>query len=412
MIASRLVRPSQVYRVAVNVLRSPLPMMVRASIQRNGVEISADHQEVKEGIPETLMMRMPPTSVGGDYKLRVEGMYNSLTGGQAFLNETHLAFSQRSMTIFIQLDKPVYMQGESVQFRTILIDTELKAFNNPIDVYMLDPYRRVMRRWLSRQSNLGTVSLSYQLSNQPVFGEWIIQVIAQGQVEEKTFLVEEYYQTRFEVNVTMPAFFFDSDPYVHGIVQANYTSGAPVRGNLTLRATFRPIDRYRGLGQTTAPALYERYLDFNEEYPRWYRINFDELQRAPTLRFFNGTYHFRFPMDDLRTQQGNLEGVEITITATVGERFLEEVITGWLLYSWTLKSRILKRNSLIDIKIFLHRLLNGKNVQFHHQSALFRRLAASIQAGHAVRHSPASSVPRRIAPARISADLCANGGSR
>jgi hypothetical protein len=32
-----------------------------------------------------------------------------------------------------------------------------------------------------------------------VFGEWIIQIIAQGQVEEATFLVEEYYQTRFEV---------------------------------------------------------------------------------------------------------------------------------------------------------------------------------------------------------------------
>lgn len=49
------------------------------------------------------------------------------------------------------------------------------------------------------QSNLGTVSLDYKLSDQPVFGEWIIQVWALGQVEESTFLVEEYYQTRFEV---------------------------------------------------------------------------------------------------------------------------------------------------------------------------------------------------------------------
>lgn len=56
-----------------------------------------------------------------------------------------------------------------------------------------------MKRWLSRQSTLGTVSLEYELSNQPVFGDWTIQVIAQGQVEEATFTVEEYYQTRFEV---------------------------------------------------------------------------------------------------------------------------------------------------------------------------------------------------------------------
>jgi uncharacterized protein YfaS (alpha-2-macroglobulin family) len=47
------------------------------------------------------------------------------------------------------------------------------------------------------------VSLSYQLSDQPVFGEWIIQIIAQGQIEEASFLVEEYYQTRFEVRNTV-----------------------------------------------------------------------------------------------------------------------------------------------------------------------------------------------------------------
>lgn len=51
------------------------------------------------------------------------------------------------------------------------------------------------------QSNLGTVSLEYSLSDQPVFGEWTVQVIAQGQVEEQKFLVEEYYQTRFEVSL-------------------------------------------------------------------------------------------------------------------------------------------------------------------------------------------------------------------
>lgn len=135
-----------------------------------------------------------------------------------------------------------------VRFRTIPINTELKAFDQAVDVYMLDPSGHIMKRWLSKQSNLGTVSLNYELSDQPVFGEWKVRVIAQNQIEESTFLVEEYYQTRFEVNVTMPAFFLNTDEYIHGIVMANYTSGAPVRGNLTLKAIVRPIkpvDRYR-----------------------------------------------------------------------------------------------------------------------------------------------------------------------
>lgn len=94
---------------------------------------------------------------------------------------------------------PYLTSSFAVRFRTIPINTELKAFNDAIDVFMLDPNGHIMKRWLSRQSNLGTVSLDYELSDQPVFGEWKIRVIAQGQIEESTFLVEEYYQTRFEV---------------------------------------------------------------------------------------------------------------------------------------------------------------------------------------------------------------------
>ena len=150
IVASRMVRPGLIYQVAVNILQAQYRTTVHASISCDGVQISGDSKEVKEGVPETLLMRIPPTSVAGEYKLRVEGFYQNVFGGLAFLNETRLDFSQRSMTIFIQTDKPLYMQGETVRFRTIPITTELKGFDNAIDVYMLDPNRYIVRRWLSR----------------------------------------------------------------------------------------------------------------------------------------------------------------------------------------------------------------------------------------------------------------------
>lgn len=150
IVASRMVRPRLIYQVAVNVLQAQYVMTVHASISCDGVQISDDVKDVKEGVPETLLMRIPPTSVAGKYKLRVEGYYKHVYGGSAFLNETDLQFSQRSMTIFIQTDKPLYMQGEIVRFRTIPITTELKGFDNAIDVYMLDPSGHIVRRWLSR----------------------------------------------------------------------------------------------------------------------------------------------------------------------------------------------------------------------------------------------------------------------
>lgn len=412
VVSSKMVRPNQVYRVFVSIfIESEDLITVRASISRDGVEMSSDNKIIKTGEPETLLMRIPPTTVPGEYKLRVEGKYEKAFGGIAFINETKLTFSQRSMTIFVQTDKPVYKQGDLVQFRAIPITTELKGFDNAVDVYMLDPNRHVMRRWLSRQSNLGTVSLEYKLSDQPIYGEWIIRVVAQGQTEEHKFNVEEYYQTRFEVNVTMPAFFFNSDQYLYGKVMANFTNGSPVHGNLTLRAIIRPIgfftpkninqqfrvwnmgyqpeedprnpsynsyqrtiynyntELYSGKGQSinnpftqygTNPQygnqynpgidqntergytyqdqyLFETHYNFDEQWPFWvdkpeyqtYDRTSDSYRNSlPYLRFFNGTFDFKYPMYELE-KLVPLAGMEVLIIARVGERFYDEIIEGY-----------------------------------------------------------------------------------
>ena len=409
IVASKMVRPGQVYKVAVSVLESHLPLTVRTSISRDGVELSSETKPITVGVPETMLMRVPPTSVVGEYKLRVEGSYDKNFGGYVFANETKLIFSQRSMTIFVQTDKPVYMQGETVRFRAIPITTELKGFDKEMNVYMLDPAGHIMRRWLSRQSNQGSVSLQYQLSDQPVFGEWKIRIEAQGQIEEARFNVEEYYQTRFEVNVTMPAFFFNTDRYIYGRIMANFTNGTPVKGNLTLKATIRPIgffnpevinqmNRVGNLGrltnlnqnvpyylQKTNPDLLnqynpqnsfssqiggrdqggydgvgqgydgryssnnfqdsyviERHLNFDEEWPFWIKKPVESDSQwdswtntyrdsLPYLRFFNGTYNFRFPMAELAQLVPNLSGMEILFTARVGERYYNEIVEGYSL---------------------------------------------------------------------------------
>ncbi|GBN63447.1 hypothetical protein AVEN_177710-1 [Araneus ventricosus] len=107
-----------------------------------------------------------------------------------------------------------------VRFRAIPVTTDLRAFPEAVDVFILDPKGTIMRKWLSRQTNLGAVSLQYELSQLPRFGNWTIRVVAQGQVEEKTIYIEEYYQTTFEVNVTLPAFILESERHIRCSVAA------------------------------------------------------------------------------------------------------------------------------------------------------------------------------------------------
>lgn len=51
-----MVRPGQVYRVSVTVYKAKHPISVRASIQRDGVELASDMSVIKEGIPESLLL--------------------------------------------------------------------------------------------------------------------------------------------------------------------------------------------------------------------------------------------------------------------------------------------------------------------------------------------------------------------
>lgn len=125
--ASRIVRPGHLYRLAVSILRSNQPVTVKATIQRNGVEVAAARQIAVLDDTQIVTLRVPPTSVKGNYRLRVEGTFDDMLGSIFFQNDTQLEFSPRSMTIFIQTDKPVYVQGQIGKKMEQLI-TKLRQF--------------------------------------------------------------------------------------------------------------------------------------------------------------------------------------------------------------------------------------------------------------------------------------------
>lgn len=257
------------YRVIATVYQTSLPITVRASIQKDGVELASATHDCSSGIPEELLLKVPSSATPGrKFKLRIEGNLKGVLEGTSFIKEANLQFLQRSMTIFITTSKPIYMQGQTVKFRCVPITTDLRTFSDAVDVFMIDPHGNTVKRWLSRQSNLGkfmtmffkfviiesytwigqmstdfmpliyfkhcmvysivllkffflhnyhrfpcicgvlidsllfllgTVSLEYPLSTQPIYGNWTIKVVAQGQEETKQYLVEEYCEYLIEL---------------------------------------------------------------------------------------------------------------------------------------------------------------------------------------------------------------------
>lgn len=60
-----------------------------------------------------LHKQLPTNLLPGHYRLQVEGAINDFNGGVAFSNETNLSLLQRSLTIIVQIDRPLYRQGQT-----------------------------------------------------------------------------------------------------------------------------------------------------------------------------------------------------------------------------------------------------------------------------------------------------------
>ena len=108
-----------------------------------------------------------------------------------------------------------------------------------------DPTGFPVRRWLGLQTNAGGfVSQSFALSDQPNYGNWSIQVDAYGFQYKKYFQVEEYWDPRFDLNVTTAPYIMDNMDYVRGVVMANITTGKPVTGSADVVLTLIPPNIY------------------------------------------------------------------------------------------------------------------------------------------------------------------------
>ena len=134
-----------------------------------------------------------------------------------------------------------------------------------------------------------------------------------GYEATKTFELFEFYNRKFEVNVTVPYYLPTDSPGIGGIITANYTTGMGVLGYA--RLVLRP----RNMSQP-----------YN---PRWRPISDAEFDRSSTtfttkIDDFNGVAGFFIPMETVRSLLPDLDGKEILVTAIVYDPWWNETNNG------------------------------------------------------------------------------------
>lgn len=289
--APRKVRPNQVFQIFATILRLEYSeISLRVSIIKGNTEFAETLMQFDQPGSRIMQMLMPANAQDGKYKLKVEGMLDGGQGGYAFFNETDLQFDAKQASVFIQMSKPIYRQGQTVHFRVIPILPDMTPMYGSLTIYVNDPTGFPVRRWLGLQTNAGGfVSQNFTLSDQPNYGNWSIQVDAYGFQYNKYFQVEEYWDPRFDVNVTTTPYVWDNMEYVRGRLNANITTGRPVTGSADVTLTLVPPNKAPYLQLLNNPLFANRQpWDFSM-FPKLYRH----------YEYFKGTIDFEFARSDM-----------------------------------------------------------------------------------------------------------------
>ncbi|XP_052891713.1 thioester-containing protein 1 allele S3-like [Anopheles moucheti] len=234
VVGPKFFRANQDYTVVISNFKlniSEVGLMIRMEGRSNddrSVLNSTKSVDVRRNMNKVITFKMPADLSAGNYKLTINGQR-----GFGYHQEVPLVYLGKSISGLIQIDKPVYKQGDTVKFRVIVLDTELKppARVKSVHVTLRDPQNKVIREWTSGKLNAGVFENDIQLAPSAMFGMWKISVQVDGEeLASRTFEIKEYVLSSFDIEVIPSGTPLMEHRGLNLTIAANYHFRKPVKG--------------------------------------------------------------------------------------------------------------------------------------------------------------------------------------
>uniref|UniRef100_A0A8W7JZM2 TEP1-F n=1 Tax=Anopheles albimanus TaxID=7167 RepID=A0A8W7JZM2_ANOAL len=183
---------------------------------------------VKSNALEEVVFQIPYNKSTKSGRLSINGK-----NGFEYRQEVELSYHEKSISGFIQLSKPVYKPGDSVQFRVIVLDRDLRppSGRKKVTVSVQDSNGNNIRIWSHAPLYNGVFEGQLDIASSPLLGTYNIEVQADGEyLLSKTFDVMEYVLSSFDVNVYTTVTPLEEHQALNLTIEANYYFGKPAIG--------------------------------------------------------------------------------------------------------------------------------------------------------------------------------------
>ena len=112
IVGPRLIRPSDIVSVWVTILNNEWSVTrVAVSLFNQHDEIAASEESLVPQAPTAIVFQVPQNAANASYRIYIRGTL--LNGDVVFYNETSVIFHPKSLSIFIQLDRPMYRHDQT-----------------------------------------------------------------------------------------------------------------------------------------------------------------------------------------------------------------------------------------------------------------------------------------------------------
>uniref|UniRef100_A0A6B2E4V8 CD109 antigen n=1 Tax=Phlebotomus kandelakii TaxID=1109342 RepID=A0A6B2E4V8_9DIPT len=337
VVGSRIFRANSPYHVSVSTHGTSEAVQMRVGVEGQS-EGGSKFSQFKDVTLEPDTSKVVEIDIGkvepGEYNLTAEGL-----SGLFFKNYTQISANTKTFSTYIQTDKAVYKPGDTVRFRVLLLDANLKPVQpkEKIQIFIQDAKQNRIKQWLDAQPVKGVYSNELQLSDLPVLGDWMIKVEAMGQKFSKNIEVAEYVLPKFEVTIDTPQFATFKDGKLRFTVRSKYTYGKPVKGEATISVYPRFFGSYQPFvsdlisrkvskidGKTSVEFDIQEELKFKEDWQRDITVE-AVVEEELTNRKQNTSktvtlYRTRYEVELIKSADKFKAGLPFTVRVKVAHR--------------------------------------------------------------------------------------------
>lgn len=167
---------------------------------------------------------------------------------------------------YLYTDRPIYRPGQTVFFKAIVRQDDDALLSvlpegTAVTARLRDARNNVVQTIELRSNNYSTVNGQFLVAEGAMLGDYVIEVIVDGEAHRHSFQVQDYRKPDYAVTVSTDKAVYVAGETVNVTVEAAYFFGEPVANARTELARFYLMDNY-AYGWSESASSYIWYQDY------------------------------------------------------------------------------------------------------------------------------------------------------